>query len=231
MNQKRSIPGNKTERLALALAALVLVVLAATRYTGYLEQKLEREVIAKQTANSVTDRIVAEKVATDARLNDRLARLEASLVAAQPDPIAKTEEIETLKEELEAVQKEREVIDDVLDDMAYQQRIDKLAGNRPPDPELGMTEEQKMIRRAAAIATVTDFNKDWGFVVLDGGESRGLSVGTKLALRREGDVVALLQISEIEAASSVANLVRGGPGGRGNVVPEKGDAVIAWPPF
>ena len=52
-----------------------------------------------------------------------------------------------------------------------------------------------MVQRAVAIANVSEFNKEWGFVMLDGGTNRGLSVGTRLGLRRgPAGLVALVEV-------------------------------------
>ena len=220
----KNSPGVKSVKLALMVAALLLLVLAATSYTEYLEKRFERDVLAKQA------QAADEEATLQARIDDRFAKLEERLTAQPPvDPLARDQEVLALRRELQAMKAEREVMDTKIDQIQKQERIDSLGGNPLPNPEASLTPEQRSIKRAAAVASVTGFNQEWGFVMLDGGSARGLSPGERLALRRGDAVVALLEISDVEENNSVANLVKGGPGGRGNAIPQQGDKVIAWP--
>lgn len=218
--------GVKTAKLALVVAALLLLVLAATKYTEYLEKRLQREVLAKQESAAVKEATI------EAKIDERFQKLEEKLITQPPvDPLAKDQEVMALRRELQAVQDERKVMDSKIDEIQRQERIEALAGDPPPVTDAMLTEEQKSIQRAIAIASVTGFNKEWGFVMLDGGTGRGLTPGTRLGVRRGSDVVALLEVSDVEETSCVANMVKGGPGGRGNAIPQQGEKVIAWPPF
>ena len=222
----KNSPGVRSAKISLAAAALLLLVLAATNYTEFLEKRLQNEVLAKQAFAAVKEETI------EAKIDERFQKLEEKLITQPPvDPLARDQEVMTLRRELEAVQEERKIMDGKIDEIQRQERIAALGGNPLPDTEATLTEEQKSIQRAVAIASVTGFNSEWGFVMLDGGTARGLTPGTRLGLRRGADVIALIEVSDVEANSSVANMVKGGPGGRGNGVPQEGDKVIAWPPF
>ena len=104
----------------------------------------------------------------------------------------------------------------------------------PPDPRLTdarvlaatstNSSAERRIRRAVPICNVTSFEKEYGFVTLDGGKTQMLAEGSKLAIRRGNDVVAELIISSVELDSAVADVVdfNAEP-------PQQGDEVIAWP--
>jgi hypothetical protein len=219
MAEKQS-SGRRIEKVAMGFTALVLLFLAGSKYADYLERRLEGE-----------SKPAEELLAAEARIDDRLQRLEASLANPPVDPIQKDREVMALRQELSAVEEERKVMNEKFDEISRQERIAGLGGETPADPNVGLSKEERMIQKAVAIAAVSNFNKEWGFVMLDGGTNRGLSVGTRLALRRGPQLVALVEVSTVEPDSCVANLVKGGPGGAGNAMPLQGDAAITWPPF
>lgn len=212
--------GRKVEKVALVLAALVLLFLAASKYADYLEKRLDK-------VNSPE----GATLAVESDVDQRIRQLEARLSAGGADSVEKDLEVQALRKELQAVQEEREVMTEKFDEIARQERIAKLGGTPAANPEAGFSKEELMIQRAVPIVNVSGFNKEWGFVMLDGGLQRGLSIGTRLALRRGTELVALVEVSSVEADSAVASLVRGGPGGAGNATPLEGDKAISWPLF
>ena len=221
MAEKQS-SGRKLEKVALGLTALVLIFLAGSKYADYLEERLEGDAEANEEVLAVEERF-------DARLQQMETRLAASVSGI--DPLAKDREVMDLRRELAAVEEERKVMNQKVDEISRQERISKLGGETAPNPDVSLSKEERMVQRAVAIASVSGFNKEWGFVMLNGGTDRGLSVGTRLALRRGPELVALVEISTVETDTAVANLVKGGPGGAGNAMPLEGDAAISWPPF
>ena len=99
--------GIKTAKFALIVAALLLLVLAATKYTEFLEKRLERDVLAKQESTA------SEEAKIEAKIDERLQQLETQIkLAAKPpvppvDPLLRDQEVMALRRELQAVQEER----------------------------------------------------------------------------------------------------------------------------
>ena len=49
-------------------------------------------------------------------------------------------------------------------------------------------------------------NNDWGFVVIDGGENKGITVDTKLLITRGQDTIGRLNIIGVDGNKTVANI-------------------------
>ena len=99
----------------------------------------------------------------------------------------------------------------------------KLIINRVKESQ-ELNPQQKKIKFANSIAKVVAFSEKHAFVILDGGENRGLERGMKFALRRDHFILGRIEIDSVDESSSVANVAL-------STVPvgftiRKGDAVI-----
>lgn len=93
--------------------------------------------------------------------------------------------------------------------------------NAPPPP---LTQQQRLVAAAPAIAKVSEYQPQYGFVVVTAGAARKLEKGMAFALRHDGFLVGRIKITEVEDDSAVGALdPKSIPDG---VSIEKGDDVI-----
>jgi len=91
----------------------------------------------------------------------------------------------------------------------------------PPPP---LTQRQRMVMSVPAIGKVTEYQKQYGFVVIAAGSNQKLEKGMTFALRRGPGIIGRIKITEVENTSAVADLdSRTIPAG---VSVETGDDVI-----
>ena len=108
-----------------------------------------------------------------------------------------------------------------------------IAGTAPVAPDVAapaaaapvsLTPLQRRVKLAPALGKVTDVVKEHGFVILDAGKTKQVTVGMKFDLRRDAGVVGRIQITEVEDGQSIADLdPKSVPTG---VEVNKGDDVI-----
>jgi hypothetical protein len=55
-------------------------------------------------------------------------------------------------------------------------------------------------------AMIVAVNNDWGFVVIDGGEDKGITADAKLLVTRGSDTIGRLSIIGVEGNKTVANI-------------------------
>lgn len=65
---------------------------------------------------------------------------------------------------------------------------------------------KKSFERNSLTATVVAVNNDWGFVVIDGGQNKGITADTKLLVTRGQQTVGKLNILTIESSKTIANI-------------------------
>ncbi len=65
---------------------------------------------------------------------------------------------------------------------------------------------KKLFDRNAMTATVVAVNADWGFVVIDAGENKGITVDTKLLVTRGQESLGRLNIIGVDGNKTVANI-------------------------
>lgn len=69
-----------------------------------------------------------------------------------------------------------------------------------------LTPNQRMILSAPAIAKVTEYVPDGGFVVINAGATRKLEVGMKFAIRRDSAIIGRIKVTSLEEGSAIADL-------------------------
>lgn len=87
-----------------------------------------------------------------------------------------------------------------------------------------MTPRQRMISAAPILAKVTEYQKEFGFVVINAGSKRKLEKDMTFAIRRGGAIIGRIKVTEVSDEGAVADLpVDTVPVG---VMIEVGDEVI-----
>jgi uncharacterized phage infection (PIP) family protein YhgE len=65
---------------------------------------------------------------------------------------------------------------------------------------------KKLFERNSMTARIVAVNNDWGFVVIDGGQNKGITVDTKLLITRGTDTIGRLNIIGVDGNKTVANI-------------------------
>ncbi len=65
---------------------------------------------------------------------------------------------------------------------------------------------KKLFDRNSLNATIVAVNTDWGFVVIDGGENKGITADAKLLVRRGQETIGRLNIIGVDGNKTVANI-------------------------
>jgi len=65
---------------------------------------------------------------------------------------------------------------------------------------------KKLFERNSMTARIVAVNNDWGFVVIDGGQDKGITVDTKLLVTRGTDTIGRLNIIGVQGNRTVANI-------------------------
>lgn len=165
------------------------IFLGVQNRTEAVRNRLQIEQIQKQI-DAGTAPVAKATTDIEARLLQQAAREQQASVELQ----RKEQEIAALKSQLEAESVERQQLD------AQFNRIQEDK-NRP------LSAEQQKIAQAAAIARVTQFVPDLGFVALDAGLDRQLSAGDEFHIRRGNYLIGKVIVSDtIEANSCIADV-------------------------
>ncbi|CAN5911493.1 hypothetical protein BH11VER1_BH11VER1_13850 [soil metagenome] len=69
-----------------------------------------------------------------------------------------------------------------------------------------LTPNQRMILAAPAIAKISEYVADGGFVVISAGATRKLEVGMKFAIRRGNAIIGRIKVTSLEDGSAIADL-------------------------
>ncbi|MEM0970215.1 MAG: hypothetical protein AAGJ31_12730 [Verrucomicrobiota bacterium] len=94
-----------------------------------------------------------------------------------------------------------------------------------------LSDEDLKIKNDPAIAGVSEYESDWHFVVIDGGQERNLSPGTQLAIRRGHTILGLIRLDEVLENESVGELIGPWKADSQAPKPSRGDSVIPYPLF
>jgi hypothetical protein len=135
------------------------------------------------------------------KFNKLLSDLQAKFPGMKaPDIAAKIEELKksekSLTEEQEALLAEVDVLAKRADaNMAEVQRLE--------EKQLGRAVG---IARNSAQATITAINQDWGFAVFNAGEDMGVSLDSKLYIKRGTQILGRLKVISVEPRLTVANI-------------------------
>lgn len=163
------------------------------------EQGMNKTLIARLTAQAQAAPVAATIV------EDRLARIEQELQNKKIEIAAQAAEQEMLVERVEQKQ---------------QAELEK---------ERNLTVEQRKIRDAQAIGTVSEVQQEAGFAVIDAGKQLNVEPGIRFAIRRDTFIVGKVEVTSVEEGYSIVDIVTGSVQPGQPIKP--GDAVIAYPVY
>jgi septal ring factor EnvC (AmiA/AmiB activator) len=158
-----------------------------------------------------------------AQKNDRLKQLKADLTDLPPGVTVETltEHMNQLKTTI--AQNEAQVGDAKKATETKQAEVKKVQ-DQLEDIQKRINDHKKAFDRNSMTATIVAVNNDWGFVVIDGGQNKGITSDTKLLITRGTTTVGKLNIVAVEGTKTVANIVQDSL--RSGLAVAPGDKVI-----
>ncbi len=163
------------------------------------EQGMNRNLMARLNAES------AAPPASMKAMQEKMAKLEAEMANEKIELAAQAAEQEMLVERVEKKQQEELV------------------------KEASLTADQRKIRDAQAIGTVTEVQDQAGFAVITAGKKLNVEPGIRFAIRRDTFIVGKVQVSTSEETYSIVDIVPGSVQPGQPIKP--GDSVIAYPVY
>jgi hypothetical protein len=94
----------------------------------------------------------------------------------------------------------------VQEAVAAKEKEVKKAGDELGDIQKRIEERKKFYDRNSLTATIVAVNNDWGFVVIDAGKNREITLDTRLLITRGKDTIGKLNIVSVEGNRTVANI-------------------------
>ncbi len=163
-----------------------------------LKQNKNRLVLAESDYKRVQDELDV-KVKKKVELEDQLKDLP---VGVKPETIA--EDINRMKKEKadlegQALIKADEVKKEEAKIADAQTRLNQVTQK--------IEDRRKLFERNAMQARVVAVNPDWGFVVIDVGESAGITESTKLLVTRNAQTVGKVSVISVEGGRTIATIV------------------------
>jgi polyhydroxyalkanoate synthesis regulator phasin len=138
--------------------------------------------------------------------NKKLAELRIQLAKLPQGmkPETLVEDINTMKKAIadlsvQADAKKKEVDTEELKVAEARKALDEIVRK--------IEERKKSFDRNSLTASIVAVNTDWGFVVIDGGQNKGITEATKLLVTRGNQIVGKLSIISVEGNRTVANIL------------------------
>ncbi|MCP5541750.1 MAG: hypothetical protein H7A52_16530 [Akkermansiaceae bacterium] len=82
------------------------------------------------------------------------------------------------------------------------------------------------IRKASPIAKVIDYDPDWALVIIDGGQDRNIEEGMRFAVRRGGEILGWIKITDVDGTTSGGELTTANKFSQTARKPQAGDDII-----
>lgn len=167
---------NANEKLNLAKQALKRAQEDSERYEKMVAEKQGQIEAYKKKITNLPDGITPETI------NEDINRMKQSIADSEAE-VAKIQE--------QVAAKEVEV-------KKTQSRLDAVVEK--------IESRKKLFDRNGMSAMIVAVNNDWGFVVIDGGEDKGITADAKLLVTRGSDTIGRLSIIGVEGNRTVANI-------------------------
>lgn len=186
---------------------------------GTETERLAQAKIKLRNAESDASRYQKDLEGVQGKIADYKKELEGLPVGVSMDTLP--EAINKLKQEIADSEGQVTKIQEQV--AGKESEVKKVQGNL--DDIRGRIEaRKKFYDRNSLTATIVAVNNDWGFVVIDGGENKGITVDTKLLITRGTDTIGRLNIVNVERSRTVANIDQKSL--RSGLVVSPGDKVI-----
>lgn len=118
--------------------------------------------------------------------------------------------LETINENINKLKQDIATADDQAKQIAEQVTVKEGDVKKTQVKLDGVVERiearKKLFDRNSMSATIVAVNNDWGFVVIDAGEDKSITVDTKLLVTRGTDTIGRLNIIDVSGNRTVANI-------------------------
>jgi flagellar biosynthesis chaperone FliJ len=209
----------KLEGLATEVTKMKADVSKVSGEVANETERLDQAKIKLRNAQSEVDNTTQQITAK----NDRLAEVKKEIPDLPPGVTVETltEHMNTLKTTI--AQNEAQVSDAKKATEAKEGEEKKMQ-DQLEDIRTRIETRKKSFDRNSMTATIVAVNNDWGFVVIDGGQNKGITSDTKLLITRGTTTVGKLNIVAVEGSKTVANIVQSSL--RSGLAVAPGDKVI-----
>ena len=170
-------------------------------------ERTDQAKIALKNASSNCDRISQDIATNQTRKKD----LETQLQDALKD-VPKDVGLENLKEHIDQTKttvanNEKQVEDAEKATKSKQEELKKVQ-EQLEELNKRIDDRKKLYERNALNATVIAVNNDWGFLVINAGENKKITVDTKLLVTRGSETLGKLDIVSVDGNKTIANIVQ-----------------------
>ncbi|MGK0184801.1 MAG: hypothetical protein ACI9R3_000575 [Verrucomicrobiales bacterium] len=145
---------------------------------------------------------VAAPTLDEAEIEARLEEMIATRLNDRPEvdvaAVKRDQELSAMETELSALEREGSAID--------RERKSIMSDRENVDEGPLLTDGQNKIATAPILATVTQANAQYSFVVMDAGENKNLEVGQTYSIRRNHMIIGEAIIDAVEPREAVANV-------------------------
>jgi flagellar biosynthesis chaperone FliJ len=200
---KTNVELKKLSGLATEIVDVKGKVAAASTEMEQEQERLAQSKIKLRNAVAEADRATQEIEQNQAKIADYKAKLNDLPVGMSPETI--NEDINKLKttiadNETKAAQ--------MLEQVTTKQEGLKKVESQLSDVVRRIEDRKKAFDQNSMTATIVAVNNDWGFVVIDGGQNKGITVETKLLVTRGDQTIGKLSILAVDGNKTVANIVQ-----------------------
>jgi seryl-tRNA synthetase len=204
---------DKLTKGALLSTIALLIIVSLYLGKGWLEGRADMEE-EKQKLDDLTDQLLDERKDNDAADAKLAGQIEALRKQMSTKSAAAEGKVAALQAEKEMLEAENKAI------------VEGIRSNE--DEVVELTEEQRKISEAPAIAKIAAVDGGKGFVIIDAGSAKGLESGVRFNIRREVFIVGEIVIDKVTGeGNSIANI-------DGDKIPQGlsikiGDDVVSHP--
>ena len=174
---------DKLTKGALLSTIVLLIIVSLYLGKGWLEGRADMEE-EKQKIDDLTEQLLDERKDNDAADAKLAGQIEALRKQMSTTSAAAEGKVAALQAETEMLEAENKAIVEGI-----------RRGNE--DEEVELTEEQRKIREAPAIAKIAKVNGGQGFVIIDAGSAKGLESGVRFNIRRDVFIVGEIVIAKV----------------------------------
>ncbi len=105
---------------------------------------------------------------------------------------------------------------------------DTAAAPTPQQTEAEIAALAEQVKRQPALAKVIDYDPEWAILVINSGAESNIAPEMRLAVRRGGEIVGFIKVTEVEQNQSIAELMSRNKYSPTARKPKPGDDVIAF---
>jgi predicted nucleic acid-binding Zn-ribbon protein len=223
-NRINTVAELKTEREKVSainneIGAVKEQVASVTTEVTNEKERVVQAGIKLKNATSEAERLTQEVGAAQKKIQDYKEQIKDLPPGVSIETI--TEDTNKLKQAIADAEGEAAKIQEQV--TAKQGEVKKVR-ERLTDVVEKIETRKKLFDRNSMYATIVAVNNDWGFVIIDGGENKGITVDTKLLVTRGTDTIGRLNIIGVQGNKTVANIDQKSV--RTGVTVNPGDRVI-----